>query len=192
MGCSDERGETPVRGDEGGMSTLISTDLRSRLVVQPRAYQFEAADNLYDLNWVQVFARLSGPHTGSGHGQHGRVVRTRLTTWDLDGIAAQCLQLAEGQRALWHPRFFDSGLHMWIRRSTDRNDTCQVTALLSSVTGPLPVEALDHWHGDRLAWPDPLLEGLRFRCTRDALALFAHELRESLQGFPVRALQKTG
>lgn len=170
------------------MSTLISTDLRSRLVVQPRAYQFEAADNLYDLNWVQVFARLSGPDAAHG----GRVVRTRLTTWDLDGIAAQCLQLAEGQRALWHPRFFDSGLHMWIRRSTDRNDTCQVTALLSAVTGPLPVEALDSWRGDRLASPDALLEGLRFRCTRDALALFALELRNSLQGFPVRPLQKTG
>ncbi len=175
------------------MATLISTDLRSRLVVQPRAYQFEAADNLYDLNWVQVFARLSGPSRGlNSGGGSGHIVRTRLTTWDLDGIAAMCLQLADGQRALWHPRFFDSGLHLWIRRSTDRNDTCQVTALLSGVTGPLPVEALDSWQGDRLSCPDQSLEGLRLRCTRDALALFALELRESLQGFPVRQLQKTG
>lgn len=168
------------------MATLISTDLRSRLVVVPRAYQFDAADNLYDLNWVQVMSRLCGPGTS------GKMVATRLTTWELDGMAAEGVLLAEGQRALWHPRFFDSGLHLWIRRATDRNDMCHVTALLSPVTGPLPVESLDHWHGDRLLHPDQRIEGIRFRCTRESLGLFALELRAGLGGFPVRQMQKTG
>jgi hypothetical protein len=168
------------------MATLVSSDLRSRLVVVPRKYQFRAADNPYDLNWLVVDARLQGP------GVPGRVMATRLATWELDGMVRQLLLLADGQRSLWHPRFFDSGLHLWIRRATERNDACQVTALLSPVTGPLPVEALAAWNGQQLTRSVHRIEGVRFRCSRDALGLFALELGRALQGFPVRTLQKTG
>lgn len=167
------------------MPTLTSSDLRGRLVVQPRGYQFHTADNLYDLNWVEVVTRLASP------GMPGRVVRTRLSTWELLAIAEHCEELAVGQRAMWHPRFFDSGLHLWVRRSTHRVDACQIVVLLSPVTGPLPPDALERWEGDRLVRADGL-EGLRFQCTRAALALFAEELRVSMATVPARTLQKTG
>jgi len=168
------------------MPTLISSDLRCRLVLLPRGYQFDSADNLYDLNWIDIGARIASP------GEISRLVRTRLATWELDAIADHCVNLASGQRAMWHPRFFDSGLHLWVQRSSDRGDTCLVTVLLSAVTGPLPVDGLDLWRGDRFRHPEGLCEGVRFPCTFAALALFASELRAAMSGFPMRPLQKTG
>lgn len=167
------------------MATLTSWDLRSRLVLQPRGYQFQTADNLYDLNWIDVVGRLVAVRSP------GRIVRTRLATWELSGIAAHCEQVARGERALWQPRFFDSGLHMWVRRSAERVDICQVTAVLSPITGPLPSDMLQHWHGDRLFHPDGL-EGLRFSCSRPALLLFAEELRLTMRAWPTRTVQATG
>lgn len=167
------------------MATLTSWDLRSRLVVQPRGYQFRAADNLYDLNWIEVMARLVSVRSP------GRVVRTRLATWELVSVAEHCAQLAESSRAEWQPRFFDSGLHLWLRRSTERADLCSVTALLSGVTGPLPVDISDYWRGERLFHPDGV-EGLRFSCSVRALALFAEELRITMRAFPTRSLRQTG
>ena len=168
------------------MATLVSSDLRSRLVLAPRGYQFRQADNLYDLNWLTIDARLQGP------GAPGRIIPTRLATWELEAMVGQLQLLADGQRSMWHPRFFDSGLHVWIQRATDRNDAWQVTALLSPVTGPLPVEALAAWNGHRLTRPVHRIEAARFRCTRDALGLFAVELGRALRGFPVRQLRKIG
>lgn len=168
------------------MPTLTSADLRCRLVLIPRGYQFDSADNLYDLNWIEVSARLASP------GDSGRVVRTRLATWELDAIADQCALLANGDRTAWHPRFFDSGLHLWVERSITRGDTCTITALLSDVTGPLPVGALDGWQGERMHHKAGLCEGVRFPCSFAALALFGGELRAAMGGFPRRALRKTG
>ncbi|MSP91237.1 MAG: hypothetical protein EXR79_05480 [Myxococcales bacterium] len=167
------------------MATLTSSNLRGRLVLQPRGYQFQKADNLYDLNWLWVLARLWVP------GAQGRVFRTRLATWEIDSVVSHCLMLAHGQRAMWHPRFFDSGLHLWVRRSNERADLCVVTALLSQITGPLPADGLHLWHGDRYVDPEGLIEGVRFQCTRAALAVFAEELRNATVPFPVRTLQKT-
>lgn len=167
------------------MATLTSADLRGRLVLQPRGYQFSAADNLYDLNWITVIARLASP------GHPGRIVRTRLATWELAGMVTHLDQLADGYRTLWQPRFFDSGLHVWFRRSVDRPDIVQVTVVLSQVTGPPPFDVLEHWHGDRMIHADGL-EGLRFVCTRGALALFAEELRITMSAYPTRALLRTG
>lgn len=168
------------------MATLTSVDLRSRLVLRPRDYQFDSADNLYDLNWLSVTARIGSQDPS------GSAVQTRLATWELDAIALHCEKLANGQRAMWHPRFFDSGLHLWMRRSTDRSDHCVVMVILSEITGPLPVDQLDFWRDDRFHRPDGGLEGVRFRCTRSALAIFAEELRVAMARFPVRPLRKTG
>ena len=165
---------------------LFRSDLRSRLVVVPRDYQFLSADNLYDLNWLEVHARVQGP------GVPGRVVATRLATWELEAMVGQLRLLSEGQRAWWHPRFFDSGLHLWVRRTNERNDLCQVTVFASPVSGPLPVEVLDAWDGQRLRRPVHRIEGLRFVCSRDALGLFGLELARALRGFPMRPLRKTG
>ena len=167
------------------MATLTAHDLRSRLVLQPRGYQFRAADNLYDLNWIVVVARLvSARHPG-------RVIHTRLATWELAGIAEHCQQLADGQRTEWQPRFFDSGVHLWLRRSTERANLCSVTALLSSVSGPLPVDIASYWRGERLEHPDGV-EGLRFPCSMAALALLAEELRTTMRAFPSRRVRQTG
>ncbi|MBI5611197.1 MAG: hypothetical protein HY902_20155 [Deltaproteobacteria bacterium] len=167
------------------MATLTSANLRHRLVLQPRGYQFSIADNLYDLNWVTVLTRLVSP------GQPGRIVKTRLATWELASMAAHLEQLAEGTRTLWQPRFFDSGLHLWLRRSTERPDLILVTVVLAQVTGPPPMDVLEHWRGDRMTHEDGL-QGLRFVCTRGALALFAEELRIIMQAYPTRALRPTG
>jgi hypothetical protein len=166
------------------VATLTSADLRARLVVAPRGYQFQHADNLYDLNWIWVQARLIAP------GVQGRVIKTRLATWELDSIAAHCLLLADGHRAMWHPRFFDSGLHLWVRRSNERAELCVVTALLSAVTGPLPADGMNRWNGDRYRHPDGFVEGLRFHCTRAQLAVFAEELRACTSEFPLRTLRR--
>ena len=167
------------------MATLISADLRGRLVIQPRCYQFSHADNLYDLNWVLVMARLVSP------GAPGRVVKTRLATWELLGMAAHLEQMATGQRALWQPRFFDSGLHLWLRRANDRADLFHVTVLLSPITGPPPHDVLEFWRGDRMTHPDGF-EGLRFVCRRSALAVFAEELRIIMSAYPTRPLRQVG
>ncbi len=167
------------------MATLTSVNLRGRLVLLPQRYQFGNADNLYDLNWVVVSARLVSP------GHPGRVVRTRLATWELLGMAAHLDQLAANQRALWLPRFFDSGLHLWVRRANDRADLIHVTALLSPITGPPPHDVLEHWRGDRLTHSDGF-EGLRFVCTRGALAVFAEELRIIMRAYPTRSLRQAG
>lgn len=167
------------------MATLTSADLRGRLVVQPRGYQFSNADNLYDLNWVLVAARLVTPSAP------GRVIKTRLATWELLGMAAHLQQMASNQRALWQPRFFDSGLHLWLRRASDRSDHIHCTVLLSSVTGPPPHDVLEHWNGDRMTHPDGF-EGLRFTCTRGALAVFAEELRIIMHAYPTRSLRQVG
>ncbi|MFZ4578364.1 MAG: WapI family immunity protein [Myxococcota bacterium] len=168
------------------MATLTSLDLRIRMTPLPTSYQFEVADNLFDLNWIWVKIRVSAS------GLPGHFVHTRLATWELASLAEHTDQLADGQRAMWHPRFFDSGLHLWVRRSAERNDTCIVTLVLSPVTGPLPADALPSWHADRFRHPGGQLEGARFQCSRAALALFAEELRDALTAFPVRPLQKVG
>lgn len=167
------------------MATLTSQDLRSRLVLQPRGYQFYSADNLYDLNWIEVVARLVTVR------QPGRIIRTRLATWELMGIAEHCQQLADGVRTEWQPRFFDSGLHLWLRRTTDRVDLCALTCLLSAISGPPPVDVASYWRGDRLAHPDRV-EGLRFSVSRPALAVFAEELRTTMHAFPSRRVRRTG
>jgi len=165
------------------VATLTSVDLRGRLVIQPRCYQFAQADNLYDLNWVLVAARLVSPR------RPGRIVKTRLATWELIGMADHFDQLAALQRSAWQPRFFDSGLHLWVERTSDRADLFVVTALLSPVTGPPPADVIDHWRGDRLSHPDGF-EGLRFACTRAALALFGEELRVIMRAYPTRSLRQ--
>ncbi len=165
------------------MATLSSNDLRIRLVLQPRAYQFDDADNLYDLNWVTVNARIVFG------GRPGQVMRTRLATWELQTIVAQCDLLARGQSSLWQPKFFDSGVHLWLRRSLDRGEYFDVAALLSSVSGPLPADTPKLWIGPQLHHPDGNLEGARYSCSRSALGLFVEELRESMVDFPLRPLK---
>lgn len=167
------------------MATLTSADLRSRLVLLPRDYQFRSADNIYDLNWVVVMGRLVG------RGSPGRVIRTRLATWELVSIVNHLSQMASGERTLWQPRFFDSGLHLWLRRSTERPELIIATVVLAPVTGPPPHDLLAHWRDDRLIYPGGV-EGLRFACTRGALALFAEELRAMMAAFPTRPLQASG
>ena len=67
-----------------------------------------------------------------------------------------------------------------------------IVTVVSPVTGPLPVEALAAWNGHRLTRPVHRIEAVRFRCSRDALGLFAVELGRALRGFPVRQLRKIG
>ena len=164
------------------MATLTSSDLRCRLVLLPQDYQFRTADNIYDLNWVVVIGRLVG------RGSPGRIIKTRLATWDLAIIVDSLQQIAHGERILWQPRFFDSGLHLWLRRSTERPDLLIATVVLAPVTGPPPHDLLANWRDDRLLYPGGV-EGLRFTCTRGALALFAEELRLVSSAFPTRTLQ---
>lgn len=164
------------------MATLTSADLRCRVVLQPRDYQFRTADNIYDLNWVIVMGRLVG------RGSPGRVIRTRLATWELTSIVNHLEQMANGERTLWQPRFFDSGLHLWLRRSTERPDLIVATVVLAPVTGPPPHDLLANWRDDRLTYPGGM-EGLRFTCTRGALAIFSEELRTIVAAFPTRSLQ---
>ncbi len=167
------------------MATLTSADLRRRLVLQPRRYQFNDADNLYDLNWIDVVARLVAPRSA------GKVVRTRLATWELASMAAHVAQMAAGERAQWQPRFFDSGLHLAMRRSSERPDQVEVVVLLSAVSGPLPVDISQHWQGDRLHRAEGF-DGLRFSCSRGGLELFAHELQLLARAFPQRQLLGVG
>lgn len=167
------------------MATLTSADLRRRLVLQPRHYQFADADNLYDLNWVDVAARLVAPRAA------GKIVRTRLATWELASMATHVAQMAAGERAQWQPRFFDSGLHLAMRRSNDRPDLVDVVALVSAVSGPLPVDIGQHWRGDRLVHTAGF-DGLRFSCSRGGLELFAHELQVLARAFPQRQLLGVG
>ncbi len=167
------------------MATLTSADLRTRLQVVPLDYQFARAENAQDHNQVEVVARLAGPAMAA------RTVTTRLLTWELRGMVEACRKLADGQLAVWQPHFLDSGLHLWLRRSDDRGDRLLAVAVVSTISGPLPVEAASAWQGAILQVPGQALSGIRFSCSAHALAVFAAELQGAMLALPPRTLAAT-
>ncbi len=161
------------------MATLTSVDLRCRLVLQPLGLQFEEADNLYDLNWLNMRAGLfcGGDRVGQ--------VRTRLLTWELVEIASWCQRLGRLEAERWRPRLLDSGLHLSLRR-IDEGRTFQMWVVVSGVSGPLPAGWEQRWRDARLIHKAQDLYGLRFEVHATALGLFAEELAERARVWPLR------
>ena len=164
------------------MATLTSLDLRCRLVLQPLGRQFETADNLYDLNWLQVRASL---FCGSD-----RVAQThtRMLSWELADLASWCQRLARLEVDRWRPRLLDSGLHLGVRRIDDGR-TFRLWVVVSGVTGPLPAGWEERWQGSRLAHKEQDVHGLRMEVHATALGLFAEELAESALDWPPRLIR---
>ena len=162
------------------MASLTSVDLHTRLSVSPLRWQFETADNPYDLNWVLTRLSLKGRHGRS------RQVQTRVVVWELADVAGICDRLAAGTRSNWQSRLMDSGLHLFIRRTGDRGDTFSVVALAAADGGPLPADYVPSWRNEWLDTPGAGVWGIRMTCSRGALGLFAHELEAELQTWAPR------
>ena len=166
------------------MASLTSIDLQTRLSLSPHQWQFEEADNRHDLNWLMTRVALTA------RGRPMRQIRTRLVSWEFHSLVTSCSDLASHRMAAWRSRLLDSGLHLWIDRTSDRGDVFRVVVLASGIGGALPVDFEPNWQGDYLAEPGSSLWGIRAYCSAAALGLFARELDDELQSFPVRAFQR--
>ncbi len=162
------------------MASLTATNLRTRMSVSPRGWQFEDADNPYDLNWLTIRLAVKAQKG------RNRVVTTRVVVWELADVAGICTRLAAGTRSNWHSRLLDSGLHLNIRRTSERSDVCRVMALASTAGGALPADFKPYWDDDWLAQSGAAIWGVRMTCSRAALSLFAAELESELAAWPPR------
>ncbi len=162
------------------MASLTATDLQTRLSVSPRQWQFEDADNPYDLNWLNTRLSLAA------RGGRSRVVMTRAVVWELADVAGICDRLAAGSRSNWHSRLLDSGLHLHIRRASDRGDAFRVVAMATQAGGALPADFKAFWDDDWLTRPGTGVWGIRMTCSGSALGLFASELETELSAWPPR------
>ncbi len=166
------------------MASLTSIDLQTRLALTPRGWQFKDADNRHDLNWLMTRVALT-PRGGSM-----REVQTRIVSWEFAAIATNFANLADRKMAAWRTRLLDSGLHLWIDRTSDRGDVFLVVMLASGIGGALPVDFEPNWQGDSFADPTSNLWGIRLFCSTAAMGLFANELGDELQVFPVRSVPR--
>lgn len=162
------------------MASLTSVDLQTRLSVSPQRWQFETADNPYDLNWVLTRLSLKGRNGRS------RTLQTRVVVWELADVAGICDRLARGKRSNWHSRLLDSGLHLHMRRTGDRGDAFRVVALGAADGGTLPADYQPFWRDEWLDTPSEGIWGVRMTCSKGALGLFANELEAELQAWPPR------
>jgi len=166
------------------MPVLTAKDLRQRVATRPVRYQFESADNLHDVNFVIVQVSLS---SRSGRMQ---TLETRVLTWELDALALSLQWMADGKLSELHPRFLDSGLHLSVRRNPESGQELDVAVIMADPPGPLPADTFQRVEvARRLGKPKPShvkLVGLKLVCSRGAVELFATELREALESFPVR------
>lgn len=163
---------------------MTSIDLRSRLVVSIRGWQFALADNRCDLNWLVVSA------TQVYRGSRSTTTDVRILRWELADAADSIEQLACLDRGEWRSRLLDSGLHLQFGRDADRGDVFAVGALVNTLDGPLPADLDVAWDGDRMVSDGLVVQGIRMRCSLAALGLFAAELRDELQAWPDRHLPK--
>jgi len=166
------------------VAVLTSIDLHSRLSLSLHGYQFQLADNRCDLNFLHVVARVSH------RGRACPPIRVRALTWELRGAADALDELSGLRMAGWKSRLLDSGLELHAERDPHRGDAFGIAALISTLDGPLPADLELQWDGARLVTEGGLVEGIRMRCSRSALGLFAAELHEDLDRFPVRRLPK--
>lgn len=162
------------------MASLTSVDLQTRLSVSPQRWQFEAADNPYDLNWVLTRIALKGRNG------RARTLQTRVVVWELADVVGIAERLAQGSRSSWHSRLLDSGLHLHMRRTDDRGDAFRVIALAAADGGPLSADFQALWRDEWLDVAGSGVWGVRMTCSRGALGVFASELEAELQSWPPR------
>lgn len=162
------------------MASLTSVNLQARVSVSPRDWQFDEADNPYDLNWLTTRVGVAR------QGEPGQAVLTRVVAWELIAFAETVGLMAEGRLSAWRSGLLDSGLHVQVDRAAERGDLFDVAVLVSHKTGPLPADFAPEWQDDWLFDRSCQVWGVRLMTTPAALGLFAAELQAELRGFEPR------